>query len=122
MLGRSGVSLLSRSRTSALGCGGAHGKLIFDVFASLAEYERSRLSDRTRPGLAAAKARGRLGGRPPAMTAAKLEAARDLRRQGKKLQEIAETLSVSMSTLTRALGPRKGRSGPESEAIVRSVA
>lgn len=36
----------------------AHGKLIFDMFASLAEYERSRLSERTKAGLAAAKARG----------------------------------------------------------------
>jgi hypothetical protein len=43
------------------------------------------------------------------MTPAKLEAARDLRRQGKKLQEISETLSVSMSSLTRALGPRTGK-------------
>lgn len=87
----------------------AHGKLIFDMFASLAEYERSRLSERTKAGLAAARARGRLGGRPPSMTPAKLETARDLRRRGKKLQEIAETLSVSMSTLTRALGPRTGK-------------
>ncbi|WP_374100871.1 recombinase family protein [Arthrobacter sp. PvP023] len=38
------------------------------MFPSLAEYERSRLSERTRAGLAAAKAMGRLGGRPPAMT------------------------------------------------------
>lgn len=62
----------------------AQGKLIFDMFASLAEYERSRLSERTKAGLAAAKARGRLGGRPPAMTAAKLAAAKELRSQGKQ--------------------------------------
>ncbi|GGH97618.1 recombinase family protein [Arthrobacter liuii] len=102
----------------------AHGKLIFDMFASLAEYERSRLSERTRAGLAAAKARGRLGGRPPAMTPAKLEAAKDLRRQGRKLHEIAETLSVSMSTLTRALGPRtasKHRNRPPFGRLLKSV-
>jgi hypothetical protein len=56
------------------------------------------------------------------MTAAKLEAAKDLRRQGKKLQEIAETLSMSMSTLTRALGPRTSKSAPEREAVVPNVA
>src|SRR4051794_40093509 len=44
-----------------------------DVFASLAEYERSRLSKRTKAGLAAAKARGRRGGRPRSVTPGKLE-------------------------------------------------
>jgi DNA invertase Pin-like site-specific DNA recombinase len=81
----------------------AHGKLIFDMFASLAEYERSRLSERTKAGLAAAKARGRLGGRPRTMTPAKTEAARQLRSQGKTLKETAQILSVSVSSLTRAL-------------------
>ncbi|MDQ0692525.1 DNA invertase Pin-like site-specific DNA recombinase [Arthrobacter sp. W4I7] len=59
----------------------AHGKLIFDMFASLAEYERSRLSERTKAGLAAAKARGRLGGRPRTMTPSKTEAARQCESQ-----------------------------------------
>jgi DNA invertase Pin-like site-specific DNA recombinase len=68
----------------------AHGKLIFDMFASLAEYERSRLSERTKAGLAAAKARGRLGGRPRTMTPSKTEAARQLRSQGKTLKETAK--------------------------------
>jgi DNA invertase Pin-like site-specific DNA recombinase len=81
----------------------AHGKLIFDMFASLAEYERSRLSERTKAGLAAAKARGRLGGRPRTMTPSKTEAARLLRREGKTLVTVAETLGVSISSLTRAL-------------------
>lgn len=80
----------------------AHGKLIFDMFASLAEYERSRLSERTRAGLAAAKARGRLGGRPRPVTPSKTEAARQLRGQGKTLKETAQILSVSISSLTRA--------------------
>jgi DNA invertase Pin-like site-specific DNA recombinase len=81
----------------------AHGKLIFDMFASLAEYERSRLSERTKAGLAAAKARGWLGGRPRTMTPSKTEAARQLRSQGKTLKETAQILSVSISSLTRAL-------------------
>lgn len=85
----------------------AHGKLIFDMFASLAEYERSRLSERTRAGLAAAKARGRLGGRPRTMTPQKLEAAQQLRSQGKTLKETADILSVSISSLTRALSSRQ---------------
>ena len=84
----------------------AHGRLIFDMFASLAEYERSRLSERTKAGLAAAKARGRLGGRPRTMTDWKLETARQLRSEGHTLKETAQRLSVSVSSLTRALNQR----------------
>lgn len=108
VLGRRGIAFRSLAEPW-LDTTSAHGKLIFDMFASLAEYERSRLSERTRAGLTAAKARGRMGGRPPVMTPAKLEAAKDLRSQGKKLEEIAGTLSVSMSSLTRALGPGSGK-------------
>lgn len=121
VLGRRGIGFRSLAEPW-LDTTSAHGKLIFDMFASLAEYERSRLSERTRAGLAAAKARGRLGGRPPAMTPTKLAAAKDLRGQGKKLQEIAETLSVSMSTLTRALGPRTGKPASEPQGLVQNVA
>lgn len=81
----------------------AHGKLIFDMFASLAEYERSRLSERTKEGLAAARSRGRMGGRPRVMTPGKLETALQLRAEGKTLKETAQRLSVSTSSLTRAL-------------------
>ncbi|WP_256212871.1 recombinase family protein [Arthrobacter sp. yr096] len=99
----------------------AHGKLIFDMFASLAEYERSRLSERTKAGLAAAKARGRSGGRPTVMTAGKLETATQLRQEGKTLHDIAERLGVSVSSLTRALGPKtisQGEHAPRKAALV----
>lgn len=82
----------------------AHGQLIFNMFAALAEYERSRLSERTKAGLDAARSRGRNGGRPRSMTASKEETARLLRSQGKTLKEIASTLSVSLSTVARSLG------------------
>jgi hypothetical protein len=51
------------------------GKLIFGIFASLAEFERELLSEQTRAGLASARARGRKGGRRPKMTPAKLRLA-----------------------------------------------
>ena len=95
----------------------AHGKLIFDMFASLAEYERSRLSERTKAGLIAAKARGRLGGRPRVITAGKLETALQLRSEGKTLKETADRISVSVSSLTRALSAAAaGSATPASRA------
>ncbi|WP_427175118.1 recombinase family protein [Arthrobacter sp. 92] len=53
----------------------ASGKLVFGIFAALAEFERELISERTTAGLAAARARGRNGGRPYKMTPAKLRLA-----------------------------------------------
>ena len=87
-----------------LDTGSACGQLILDIFESIGRYERNRMSERTRAGLNAARARGRLGGRPSAMTQHKLETARELRRRKMTLSEIASTLGVSISTVARALG------------------
>jgi DNA invertase Pin-like site-specific DNA recombinase len=54
------------------------GRLVFHVFGALAEFERDLIRERTHAGLAAARARGRRGGRPSVMTAEKLRAARQL--------------------------------------------
>lgn len=90
----------------------AHRQLILSMFAALAEYERSRLLERTKAGLDAARSRGRNGGRPRSMTPSKEDTARQLRSQGKTLQEIAGTLSVSLSTVTRTLGRGAGTNAP----------
>jgi DNA invertase Pin-like site-specific DNA recombinase len=58
------------------------GKLVFHVFAALAEFERDLIRERTSAGLAAARARGRQGGRPSVMTAHKLKVARDMHGSG----------------------------------------
>ncbi|MFV1934503.1 recombinase family protein, partial [Phaeobacter gallaeciensis] len=55
------------------------GRLVFHVFASIAQFERERISERTREGLASARKRGRIGGRPPALSPAQKDEVRRMR-------------------------------------------
>ncbi len=85
------------------------GKLIFHVFGALAEFERDLIRERTQAGLAAARARGRQGGRPKKLaTPAKVALARALY-DGKRhsIAEICSTLGISRATLYRALARPK---------------
>ena len=81
------------------------GKLIFHVFAALAEFERDLIRERTRAGLAAARARGRLGGRPKALSlndARKVAIAQSLYDDKRNMvADICRTLHISRSTLYR---------------------
>ena len=81
----------------------ATGRLTFNLFASLAEFERDVLRERTRAGLAAARARGRTGGRPKGIAStaeATACAAETLYREGQlSSQQIADRLRISKSTL-----------------------
>lgn len=79
------------------------GKFIFHMFSAMAEFEKNLLSERTRAGLCAARARGRVGGRPGA-SKDKLELAKNLY-ESKKVttQEICSTLHVGRGTLYRYL-------------------
>jgi len=80
------------------------GKLIFHVFGALAEFERELIRERTNAGLALARARGRLGGRPKAMTARQIQMAKTmLADPNTTVKVICETLDVSKSTLYRYL-------------------
>lgn len=79
------------------------GRLVFHVFASIAQFERERISERTREGLEAAKKRGRVGGRPPALSAAQRDEVRRMRdEEGRRLTEIAQLFRVSVKTVRRA--------------------
>jgi len=85
----------------------ANGRLIFGIFAALAEFERELVIERTRAGLASARARGRNGGRPFKMTAAKLRLAQAAMGQpGTKVGELCAELGVSRQTLYRHVDPR----------------
>ncbi len=67
-----------RSLTEGIDTTTPAGKLVFHIFAALGEFERDLIQERTNAGLAAARARGRKGGRRPKMTPAKLATARQL--------------------------------------------
>ena len=79
------------------------GRLVFHVFASIAQFERERISERTKEGLEAARKRGRVGGRPPALSADQRAEVRRMRDEdGKSLPEIARLFKVSVPTVRRA--------------------
>ena len=93
-----------RSLTENMDTTTSGGKLVFSIFAALAEFERSLIRERTKAGLAAARARGRVGGRPPVMTAEKIKVARQLYDARElTVEEIAKTVGVSRKTVYRHL-------------------
>ncbi|MEA3276492.1 MAG: recombinase family protein [Pseudomonadota bacterium] len=93
-----------RSLTEAIDTTTAGGKLIFHIFASLAEFERSIIRERTKAGLNAARERGRTGGRPPALSARDIQEARALLKDPEiTVEQVAKRLGVGASTLYRHL-------------------
>lgn len=80
------------------------GRLVFHVFASIAQFERERIVERTKEGLAAARRRGRIGGRPPALsTAQKAEVRRMRDKEHRPIPEIAALFKVSEKTIRRVV-------------------
>ena len=90
----------------------ATGRLVFAVFAAMAEFERDLIRERTQAGLAAARAQGRTGGRPAKMTEVKLAAARHLLAEDQlTMTEIAATIVVSEERLAEGSGVLDGAEG-----------
>lgn len=109
-LERKGVHFESLSEKIETGTG--TGKLQFHVFAALAEFERALIRERTRAGLAAARARGRRGGRPPKLNDKQVRTIKSLLRDPSTcVAEVARDYGVSRTTIYKHCGviqPRRG--------------
>ena len=107
MLESKGMGFLSL--TEAIDTTTSGGRLIFHIFASLAEFERAVIRERTMAGLVSARNAGKIGGRPPALKPDDLVAAKALLKDASiTVETVAKRLSVSPSTLYRHL--KGGRS------------
>jgi len=85
----------------------ASGKLVFAIFAALAEFERELIKERTMAGLAAARVRGRKGGRKFAMTKAQVRLAQAaMGNKETKVTELCKELKISRATLYNYVGPK----------------
>ena len=93
-----------RSLQESIDTNSGVGKLVFHIFASLAEFERDLIRERTMAGLNSARARGRLGGRPKVMTDKKATMARSMHQDDNlSVKEICKTLGISKTTFYRYL-------------------
>ena len=92
-----------RSLTDGIDTSTPAGRFFFHMMAALAEMERDLIQERTKAGLAAARARGRKGGRKPVMDESKVAAARRLLDAGGSSLEVAKNLGVSRATMYRHL-------------------
>jgi DNA invertase Pin-like site-specific DNA recombinase len=93
-----GVGL--RSLQESIDTQSSSGKLIFHIFGALAEFERHLIEDRTRAGLAAARARGRKGGRPKSLDSDKRQLVVDLYQEKKlSVKQICAMMNISKPTL-----------------------
>jgi len=94
------------------------GKLVFGIFAALAEFERELISERTVAGLASARARGRHGGRPYKMTPAKVRlAAASMGQPDTKIAELCAELGITRQTLYRHVSP-SGELRPDGQKLL----
>lgn len=100
-----------RSLTESIDTTNGAGKFMFHVFAALAEFERDIIIERTNAGLAAARARGRTGGRPVALTAEQVREAHRMIDGGTSAAEVARMFKVSRASLYRAFQREEGRVG-----------
>jgi DNA invertase Pin-like site-specific DNA recombinase len=100
-----------RSLTEQMDTTTPHGEFLFNVFSSLAQYERALIRERVMAGLVAARRRGRKGGRPPALDPEKIEQIIAALEGGTSKASVCRTFKVPRSTLIDTLN-RVGWTGP----------
>jgi len=100
-----------RSLTEGMDTTTASGELLFHVFGALAQFERALAKERVSAGLAAARRRGRVGGRPPSITGEKLESILAALRDGMSKAAVCRTFGVKRTTLIETIA-RIGGVGP----------
>ena len=98
-----------------------HGAFLFSLFGALTQYERALTQERITAGLAAARRRGKHGGRPRAISAEQLEAILAALQGGASKVAICRTFGVKRSTLLDALARMDVLSGPSVEGRVPSL-
>ena len=92
-----------RSLTEGMDTTTASGELLFNVFGALAQYERALIQERVIAGLVAAKRRGRVGGRPPAIVGEKLDAIIAALNGGMSKAAVCRNFSIKRTTLIDTL-------------------
>ena len=98
------LSIYFKSLQESIDTSSSSGKLIFHIFASLAEFEREIIRERTKAGLQAARARGRVGGGPKKLDDKKVALAKSMMTDhSNSITDICDTLGVSKATLYRYL-------------------
>lgn len=90
-----------KSLTESIDTSTPGGMLIFHIFGSIAQFERSIIRERSKAGVAAAKARGRHGGRPAKLAGERAEHAANLLAAGTSVSAVARSMGVSRSTVLR---------------------
>ncbi|WLR44390.1 recombinase family protein (plasmid) [Bacillus carboniphilus] len=102
-LNESGIAFHSLQENLTMDKSNATGKLMFHLFAAFAEFERNLIEERSAAGRAAAKARGRLGGRPGKYGPRDIEMMKSLIKNGTPITDVAEKWGVSRTTIYRYL-------------------
>ena len=105
-----------RSLTQGFDSGTAEGRMVMHLYATFAELEREQISNRTKAGLAAARARGRHGGRPVVLTPDRLEAIAALVAKDTPVREIAATLKISARSVSRGIATLRANDASERRA------
>lgn len=119
-LSRRDVGLRVLAGQSQIDTGTASGRLMFGIFASLAEFERELIRERTVAGLRAARARGRVGGRRFSLTPGKLRLALAAMAQPQtSVADLCRELGISRQTLYRHVGP-DGSLRPDGERLMQA--